>query len=132
MFRLGHRAISALEFAVVAPVLLLLMLGANDFGNALQQWTRLETAARAGAQYALAFPTDQTGIEEAALNGLQPTWQAGTAVTVQCSCDATAQACSAACTGEIRITITTRRAFEPLFFFLFPNEVAGDATVRIR
>jgi Flp pilus assembly protein TadG len=132
MFRLGRRAVSALEFALVAPLLLLLMLAANDFGNALQQATRLETAARAGAQFALAFPTDQARIVQATRDGLQTAWQAGTAVTVQCRCGTTAQACSAACTGEFRVTITTRRAFEPLFFFLLPDEVAGNATVRIR
>lgn len=132
MFRLGRRAVSALEFAIVAPLLVVLMVAASDFGSALQQATRLETAARAGAQYALGFPTNQAGIEDATRAGLPPEWQAGTTVAAQCRCGAVVQACSAACTGEFRVTITTRRAFEPLFFFILPNELAGDATVRIR
>lgn len=57
-FRRRDRAVSALEFALVTPVVLLIMMGIADYGNALQQSLRLETAARAGAQVALTQPGD--------------------------------------------------------------------------
>jgi len=134
MFRLGRRAVSALEFAVVAPLLVLLMVAASDFGSALQQATRLETAARSGAQYALAFPSDAAGLTAATVEALPTVWQDGaTNVLQQCTCDGFALgACTSNCAGELVITVTTRRAFAPVLFFALPTELAGNATVRIR
>ena len=46
------RGSSAVEFAFVAPVLLLLMLGIVDFGRLLWMTSTVEHAATAGARYA--------------------------------------------------------------------------------
>src|SRR3954451_24792019 len=48
--------ISALEFVVIAPLMLTMVLGVYDVGNAIQQSIELRQAVRAGGQYALAFP----------------------------------------------------------------------------
>lgn len=58
VFSRRDRAVSALEFVLVMPVLLVIMVGIADFGNALQQSIRLEAAARAGAQVAFTRPVD--------------------------------------------------------------------------
>ena len=58
LLRRRDRGVSALEFALVTPVVLVIMVGIADFGNALQQAVRLETAARAGAQVAFTHPGD--------------------------------------------------------------------------
>lgn len=42
---------SALELAIILPVLLLLLLAAADFGRALYVSVAVQNAARAGAQY---------------------------------------------------------------------------------
>lgn len=52
------RGVSALEFALVTPIVLFIMMAVADFGNALQQAVRLEDAARAGAQVAFTHPGD--------------------------------------------------------------------------
>lgn len=52
------RGVSAIEFALVTPVVILIMMGVADYGNALQQMVRLQAAARAGAQVALTQPGD--------------------------------------------------------------------------
>lgn len=52
------RGVSALEFALVMPLVMLIMVAVADFGNALQQAIRLESAARAGAQVAFTHPGD--------------------------------------------------------------------------
>lgn len=52
-WRRRDRGATALEFALVAPVLLFIMLAVADFGNGLQQSIRLEEVARAGAQSAI-------------------------------------------------------------------------------
>lgn len=56
----GHtdRGASALEFALIMPVVMLIFTAVADLGNALQQSVRLEAAARAGAQVAFTSPGD--------------------------------------------------------------------------
>lgn len=52
--RLG---VAALEFSLVAGVLVALLLGVFDIGSAVQQNIRLAEAVRAGGQFAISFPT---------------------------------------------------------------------------
>ncbi len=51
-FVCSERGISAVEFALIVPVLVLLMLGAFDFAQGFREKQRLVNAAQAGAQYA--------------------------------------------------------------------------------
>jgi hypothetical protein len=44
----------SVEFALVLPFLLMLVMGAYDFGRGFTEKLRLNSAARAGTQYALA------------------------------------------------------------------------------
>lgn len=93
------RAVSALEFVLVMPVLLLIMVGIADFGNALQQSIRLESAARAGAQVAFTRPVDtvtnqndaNAAIIRAAVRAKLPEWP----VAANCSGAATNGVCIA-------------------------------------
>jgi Flp pilus assembly protein TadG len=48
-----ERGQSAAEFALVAPVLIMLVLGAIQFGIAFNTWVTLTDAARAGARRAI-------------------------------------------------------------------------------
>ena len=61
-FQRDERGGIVVEFAIGVPVLLLLLSGAIDLGLALDQSSALQNAARAGAQYAMRFPADSTGI----------------------------------------------------------------------
>lgn len=58
-----HRssAQTVVEFALVLPVLVLLLLIALDFGRAFLGWVSLNNAARVGANYAAAHPNDTWG-----------------------------------------------------------------------
>lgn len=91
LLRRRDRGVSALEFVLVMPVLLLIMVGITDLGNALQQSIRLESAARAGAQVAFTRPADtRTNANDAnaalirnqVLAHLQP-WPVATSCTGQ-------------------------------------------------
>jgi len=64
-FRSDQRGGVIVEFAIGVPVLLLLLSGAVDLGLALDQSSTLRSAARAGAQYAMRFPSDTSGISDA-------------------------------------------------------------------
>lgn len=50
-FRRENDGVAAVEFALIAPTLLLLLIGMYDFGNFLNKQMRLENAARAAAEY---------------------------------------------------------------------------------
>ncbi len=54
------------EVAFVMPLLLLLLAGAVDFGRAYYQGIEVVGAAHAGAVYGSQFPTDTTGMINAA------------------------------------------------------------------
>lgn len=58
------RGVSALEFVLVMPIVMLVMLAVADYGNAMQQAIRLESAARAGAQVAFSNPTATTQMRD--------------------------------------------------------------------
>ena len=47
----SERGVAAVEFALVAPMLLLLLMGIYDFGMFLNQQMMLESTARAAAEY---------------------------------------------------------------------------------
>lgn len=54
------------EFALILPVLLLLMLGIIEFGYVLAAYTGLFNAAREGARYGVVEPMDLAGIDSKA------------------------------------------------------------------
>ena len=53
---------TAVEFALITPILLLFLGGIVDFGRAFYYRTELDQALRSGMQYALKAPTDGVGI----------------------------------------------------------------------
>jgi Flp pilus assembly protein TadG len=87
--RRDRRGVSALEFAIVAPVMVTLMLGAYDLGNAAQRQIDLQEAVRSGGAYALNHPTDVSGIRTIVTNSLPAGWtltNPGGVAAVACSC----------------------------------------------
>src|SRR6202051_2231434 len=75
LFWCDRRAVSAIEFAMIAPIVVMLMLGAYDLGNAAQQQIALQEAVRTGGQYAIHFPTTPTGVWTAVTSAMPSGWQ---------------------------------------------------------
>lgn len=65
------RGVSALEFALTAPILAFVMFFVVDLGNGLQQLIRIEAAARAGAQVAFTEASEPDAIRTAVRQSLQ-------------------------------------------------------------
>lgn len=142
-----RRGIAATEFALVAPVLLLMLLSAYDIASAMWRTTRLEMAARAGAQYAFARPQDSAGIASAALAQLAG-WTGVTVAStaMACRCDngaavdcgtGTCQSGSAtlAPIGSVSVTLTQPYRFaSPVSAALFPgfSTLRGNVELRFR
>jgi hypothetical protein len=63
------------EYAMILPFLLLLLLGIMEFGIAIFAYNSIASAAREGARYGIVHPNDFAGIEAAArtsAEGLRP------------------------------------------------------------
>lgn len=122
-----RRGVSAIEFAIIAPIMVTLMLGAYDLGNAAQQQIRLQEAVRAGGAYAISWPTDLIGIQNAVTRALPngPTLTNPAAVSCSCLNPATGTvtglpACTAlnfdTCTGSNSgtvVSITATSVYRP-------------------
>jgi Flp pilus assembly protein TadG len=72
--RAGRRGASAVEFAVVLPVLVTIVLGCVDFGRFAYNYIAVNNAARAGAAYAMMNNYTST---------TQSTWQSGVTTAAQ-------------------------------------------------
>ena len=55
-----------MEFALILPVLVLLIFGITDFAMAVFSYNTIANAAREGARYGVVFPDDTAGITAAA------------------------------------------------------------------
>ncbi len=139
-----RRGVSAVEFAMLLPLLITLLLGAFDIGNAFQQAIRLEAAARAGAQAAFSNPTPENMANIVALvkSNLPSSLSNGATVTAQntsCRCDSGLDGTcdfNGACAIPKIVSITVTRPFTyigPFTQFLLPNlsPVTGNAEVRL-
>jgi Flp pilus assembly protein TadG len=143
-----RRGVSAIEFAIIAPIAATVMLAAFDLGNAAQQQIALREAVRTGGQYAIHFPTNPSDIRAAVTSALPSGWtlsnpggvpvvtcQCGTygtysgvpVVTCQCGTYGTYNDCSAppaTCTDPMLLTVTATMAYtalEPWVTTAIPN-----------
>jgi len=73
--RENERGANLVEFALVIPLLLLMLVGVADLGRAFRTYIAITNAAREGARFASRLPAAEVqikdaAIEEAALSGL--------------------------------------------------------------
>lgn len=158
--RADNRAVAVIEFAVVMPILVFLLLPLVDLGMGFYVKTQVMTAAQAGAQYAFVHGwngtngTSQTSILAAissatSLSGLQ----ASPAPVLACGCaDGTTitysspggsfspdnclamTACASSQKPGAYVTVNTQAAYTPLFTYLIfsgSTTLSATSTVRI-
>jgi PKD repeat protein len=131
------------EFAIVLPVMLLLLLMAIDFGRLFFSYVQINNAAREGAAYAAANPTDLSGITTYARQETDAQSQRGEgtlAVSAACADPSgVAIACVDATGGAgagNRITVTVKEPFSfltPLINTVFGNnlDMSASATAAV-
>ncbi|NKE45752.1 pilus assembly protein [Roseomonas frigidaquae] len=145
-FLVDRRGMAAAEFALVGSVLVLLFLSMFDLSHAMWRTTRLEMAARAGAQYAFAKPQDSNGIATrvtAQLSGWTGVVVGSTAMVCRCDDGAAADCATGTCEnngqthapiGSLSITVTQPFDFiSPLTALLFPQlgTLRGNVELRL-
>lgn len=104
-----------IEFALVMPILFLLLVGMLDLGRFGLQKSAMLQGARAGGQYALVAYSESANINSTAQSATGLTGVTATN-TVFCECvSGTAVSCSTTCgSGETLkryVTVTTTKAF---------------------
>lgn len=138
--------IAAVEFALTAPVLVLILAGAVSYGVALRMKMEVGNAARAGAAYASSHGFDQTQIAAAAQSAtaLSNVTVIATQATASCTDPASGVISGAgkatACPGTgaspgTYVTVTTQM----LYSFILPlpgmaktTTLSGKAIARIQ
>jgi Flp pilus assembly protein TadG len=92
--------VALVEFALVVPVLILLLVGILDTGRAINAYVTISNASREGAHYAALNPTAAPSAvrSSAVLPHAQQLDAAGIAVSVTYNNNVTASACPAATT----------------------------------
>ncbi len=122
---------AAVEFAMIVPLLLLMVLGVTEMGKIVYYRSVLESAARAGTQAAFAasmgtaaeITAAQTTMETAAdlaitNSGIGGTVTSTGAITCECSDGSTVDCATGSCvTGSKRYvaTMTMTRTYTPLY-----------------
>jgi Flp pilus assembly protein TadG len=132
--KIGRRGIAASEFAVLAPVLILLLLGVHDVANSFYTSIQLESAVRVGAQQAIATPGNLDAMRNAIIAAAPGLTTADVPLpAVSCECQGVVAPCGGTCSaGEARyVTLTARRDLTPLLFSSFSSG-SGHAVVRLR
>lgn len=93
----------AVEFALIAPILFLFVLGIVDFGRAVILSAKLSSAARAGAQYAIIVSIEEDAVENAVRNSadFDDVDSLGVSVSEVCECSyGVSVACDGDCGGD--------------------------------
>ncbi len=136
------QGVAAVEMALLAPFLILLMMGSWDFGRALQESARLASAARAGVQYGFqgpAYAGDSASIVQAARDDAGDVSGAlGITAAQVCQCPSgTPIACNGSCTTgslQMYVSVQVSESFETWFPYPFvtnPLNLSKQAILRV-
>ena len=140
----AEEGVSAVEFAFVAGILSMLLLGICDFGLGFWEQMQVANAARAGAEYAVKNGYNSTNIQTAVVNATNLSGiQANPAPSTSCGCSnaatgVTAATCGTTCpdggtTGTF-VTVSAQVSYRTLFAWpgiSNPMTLASSATVRL-
>jgi Flp pilus assembly protein TadG len=143
--RKGTLGAATAELAVLLPVLVMTCLGLVDFGRAGYEAVNLDSAANAGASYAMRTPNtalDTTGIRNAALadiGGDVDTSKVTVTSTRTCECsNGSSVSCDTTCEGQtplMFVRVRVSKAFKTLFSYPgVPSQIAlgREAQLRVR
>ena len=123
-----HSGVSAVEFALVVPVLLVSLLGVVDLGHVVYQRADMESALRAGIQYFMNGGDDLSKAEQV-VNASWTTKPDGVSVIAErfCMCETTVHACNALCDDDTYpMSFNRIRATTHLIGFAFTSDVRAD------
>ena len=128
---------------MAAPIILLIIAAAADFGSLIKQSAALTGATRIGAEYARFHSADLTGIKDAMQTSMSfyPPLSFPASFPQSCECDdGTATACSQSCAtvgrpgpNRVFMRITARQAAAPLVSWpVLPSSLIFTTEIRLQ
>jgi len=136
-----RRGVAAVEFALLAPVLTVLVFGLVDFGTMAYQVMEVEAAAHAGADYAIHSGWNATAVEAAVQNATSMTINASPLPSQMSACmvsgalvTTTTGTCASGATPGSYVLVSAQATFTPLIAwaaFGLPTSLTAQAMVRI-
>jgi Flp pilus assembly protein TadG len=140
-----RRGISAIEFGMVLPVIVVIILGTYDVANLVQTTAKLNDALHAGGQYAVSFPGDTTGMQTVIQDALPTGWAdvtiaapvmncacaAGGGGEAAASCDAT-PICPLGETTERYITLSATQPYSALLLYSLIPSISASYVARVQ
>ncbi len=137
-FARAEGGVSAVEMALIAPVLMIIFMGLIDYGIAVFSKMELTGSVRSGAQYALIKSTDMAAIQTTIISSsnLDPDNLVVDMPYKTCECsDGTLDAtCTVACpSGTLRHYVVISATYTYVPFFL-PNNITltNGSTIRVK
>jgi len=132
-FWADRRGISALEFALIAPVLSTILVLGWDGWMMMNQATDMRTAVQTGARYYQIGGTDDAAAKAAALAAWvsKPSGSALT-VTRACFCGSAANSCDTACASGTPSTFITLAATSTFSGTMQHKSLTEQEVVRVR
>ncbi len=133
----------AAEFALVAPIIILIAAGIIDFGMLATKSAGMAATTRIGAQYARVHPIDTSGIQNAMQSAMSfaPALTFPASFPLSCECrDATPILCAESCAtvgrpgpNRVFIRISANQAFTPLVPWPgIPRTLAAATEVQLQ
>ena len=141
-----RRGIAAVEFALVAPILLALMVGIIDLGFAFSAQIKVQLAAQAGARYAQLHGFDTAKISTAVTSATALSVSASPAPTQSCGCVSgnsvslsgtppCTTTCSNGLTAGTYVQVSAQSTYQPILPYVSvlsnPTTLTGQALVRV-
>ena len=128
------RGTSAIEFALVAPMLVAAVVGLADISNMAYGATNMQSAVRSGIHYAMSGGTDEAVARTIADNAWTRKPNGGSMTSSKvCKCAGIGWDCETFCPDFVRpemyITVTATGAFGGNFYTM--NKTTSE-TVRVR
>jgi Flp pilus assembly protein TadG len=135
---------AAIEFGIIAPMLLILLMGIVELSNAVHLAMQVQDAAEAGALYAGKKGWNQAGISAAVVNATDATDITASPVPYEfCGCPSTSGittvSCGTTCTGggsaETYVKVSASRPYTPILTGLglpIPSTLTAAAVVRLQ
>lgn len=133
-FAQDESGVSAVEFALTVPVLLISLLGVVDIGNVVYQRADMESALRAGIQYFMNGGDDLAKAEQV-VNASWTTKPEGVSVIAErfCMCGVTTHVCNALCDDDTYpMSFNRIRAIATFPGILMEDDHEAEQSVRVR
>lgn len=137
----SQQGVAALEFAIVAPALAILIVSSVELGLAIRDQLRVQAASAAGAYYAMKNGFDPDGISAAVLSGAAGTGlSASPAPTLFCGCPQATGIADAACGATCADGLAARQYVQvnasiprtSIFSLGLPNTLTAQSVGRLQ